>query len=309
MKKADAASQLQRLALSLSPNIGTATLNNLLDYFDQDLDAILAAPTHELIQVRGVGAKIASEISAIDLERLAQDLEKWRAGGIALLLRGEERYPPPLNSVSDSPVALFASRVMPSEIWSNAVAIVGTRAPSKEARYITLQLAMQLARAERAVVSGLALGIDTAAHTGALAADGLTAAVLGSGICNIYPEANRQLAERIRARGALLSETHPRWSANAQRLVARNRIISGLSQAVIVVESDAGGGAMYSAQFAREQGKPVFTFDLPAGGNQQLIAEGAAVLRRDEPLRDLPFKPPSQTRFPLGPPSHGGCIP
>ena len=284
MKKADAASQLQRLALSLSPNIGSATLNNLLDYFDQDLDAILAAPAHELIQVRGVGAKIASEISAIDLERLAQDLEKWRAGGIALLLHGEERYPPPLNSVGDSPVALFASRVMPSETWSNAVAIVGTRAPSKEARYITLQLAMQLARAERAVV---------------------TAAVLGSGICNIYPEANRQLAERIRARGALLSETHPRWSANAQRLVARNRIISGLSQAVIVVESDAGGGAMYSAQFAREQGKPVFTFDLPAGGNQQLIAEGAAVLRRDEPLRDLPFKPPPQTRRPLGPPPHG----
>lgn len=288
MKKADAASQLQWLALSLSPNIGAATLNNLLEYFDQDLDAILAAPTRELIQVRGVGAKIAREISAIDLVRLAQDREKWRAGGIEILLHGEECYPPPLNSVSDLPLALFASRVLGAGVWANAVAVVGTRAPSKEARFITLQLALQLARGGRAVVSGLALGIDAAAHSGALAADGLTVAVLGSGICKIYPDANRQLAERIRARGALLSETHPFWSANAQRLVARNRIISGLSQAVIVVESDADGGAMYAAQFAREQGKPVFTFDLPAGGNQQLIAGGADVLRRDEPLRDLP---------------------
>ena len=171
------------------------------------------------------------------------------------------------------------------------MAIVGTREPSKEARYITLQLAMQLARADRAVVSGLALGIDTAAHAGALSANGVTVAVLGSGICNIYPEANRPLAQRIRAKGALLSETHPRWSANAQRLVSRNRIISGLSRAVIVVESDADGGAMYSARFAGEQGRPVYTFDLPAGGtHQRLIAEGAQniVLRRDDPLRDLP---------------------
>ena len=288
MKKADAASQLQRLALSLSPNIGAATLKNLLAYFDQDVQAILAAPAYELIQVRGVGAKIASEISAIDLERLAQELDMWRADGIELLLHGDEGYPPPLMRTGDSPLALFASCVLDAGIWANATAIVGTRAPSKEARYITLQLAMQLARSGRAVVSGLALGIDAAAHSGALAANGVTVAVLGSGICKIYPEANRHLAERIRARGALLSETHPRSSANAQRLVARNRIISGLSRAVIVVESDADGGAMYTAQFAREQGRPVFTFDLPASGNQQLIAAGAEVLRRDEPLRDLP---------------------
>lgn len=288
MKQVDAPSQLQWLALSLSPNIGASTLNNLLQYFNHDLDAILTAPAHELKRVRGVGAKIAGEIGAIDLDRLAHDMEAWRAGGIEMLMRGDEHYPQPLNETSDLPLALFTSRIMQPETWSNAVAIVGTRQPSKQARYITLQLAMQLARAERAVVSGLALGIDTAAHAGALAADGVTVAVLGSGIGNIYPEANRPLARRIRAKGALLSETHPRWSANAQRLVSRNRIISGLSRAVIVVESDADGGAMYTARFANEQGRPVYTFDLPAGGNQQLIAEGARVLRRDDPLRDLP---------------------
>lgn len=290
MKKADADSQLQWLALSLSPNIGAATLNNLLQYFDQDLDAVLAAPSYELMRVRGVGAKIASEISAIDLNCLAQDLQTWQAGGIEILTRGDERYPQPLTSVSDMPLALFASAVMPAETWSTALAIVGTRDPSREARYLTLQLAMQLARAGRAIVSGLALGIDAAAHTGALSADGVTVAVLGSGIRNVYPAANRQLAERVQEKGALLSEAHPRWSANAQRLVSRNRIISGLSRAVIVVESQVDGGAMYAAQFGREQGKPLFTFDLPASGNQRLIAEGAAVLRRDDPLRDLPIR-------------------
>ena len=288
MKQVDAPSQLGWLALSLSPNIGALTLNNLLEYFDQDLDAVLAAPSYELMRVRGVGAKIASEIGSIDLDRLAQDLAAWRAGGIEILMRGGEHYPQPLKETSDLPLTLFASRVMEPGIWSKAVAIVGTREPSKEARYITLQLAMQLARADRAIVSGLALGIDTAAHAGALSANGVTVAVLGSGICNVYPEANRPLAQRIREKGALLSETHPHWSANAQRLVSRNRIISGLSRAVIVVESDADGGAMYSARFAGEQGRPVYTFDLPAGGNQRLIAEGARVLRRDDPLRDLP---------------------
>ena len=95
MKQVDAPSQLQWLALSLSPNIGAATLNNLLEYFDHDLDAVLAAPSYELMRVRGVGAKIASEIGAIDLDRLAQDLEAWRAQGIEILMRGGEDYPLP----------------------------------------------------------------------------------------------------------------------------------------------------------------------------------------------------------------------
>ena len=288
MKKVDDESQLKWLALSLSPNIGAATLNHLLNYFDEDLDAVLSAPAHELMRARGVGAKIASEISAIDLDRLAHELASWQASGINVMLCGAETYPAPLHNTSDLPLALFASRPLPPETWSKAVAIVGTRDPSQEARYLTLQLAMRLARAGCAVVSGLALGIDAAAHSGALTADGVTVAVLGSGIGKIYPEANQPLAARIREKGALLSETHPCFSANAQRLVARNRIISGLSRAVIVVESQVEGGAMHTARFAREQGKPLFTFDLGASGNQRLIAEGAAVLRRDDPLRDLP---------------------
>ena len=288
MKRVEDPAPLQLIALSLSPNIGSATLSNLLQHFDHDLDTALAAPPHELMRVRGIGEKIASEIGAIDLDRLAAEVEAWRDDGINILMRGDADYPAPLNAADDGPLAFFCSRVLPAEIWSNAVAIVGTRSPSNEARYITLGLAMQLARAGFAVVSGLALGIDTAAHTGALSANGFTIAVLGSGLLRIYPEANRTLAERIGAGGALISETHPCWGANAQRLVSRNRIISGLSQALIVVESDIEGGAMYAARFAGEQGRTVCTFDLPASGNQRLIAEGAVVLRRDDPLRDMP---------------------
>ena len=124
MKQVDAPSQLQWLALSLSPNIGAATFNNLLAYFDQDLDAVLAAPSNELMRVRGVGAKIAGEIGAIDLDRLAQELEAWRAQGIEILLRGGEHYPQPLNETSDLPLALFTSRIMR---WRDLVECRGHR--------------------------------------------------------------------------------------------------------------------------------------------------------------------------------------
>ena len=290
MKRTDRRSQLQTIALNLSPNIGAHTYQSLLNHFDHNLGAILAASPKELMRVPGVGKTIACEIAAIDLDALARDLRAWRRQRVEILLRGDPDYPPPLACSADAPVAIFASRALPAAEWQDAVAIVGTREPSDEARFITLELAMKLARAGCAVVSGLALGIDAAAHTGALSAAGITVAVLGSGILNIYPEANRNLAERIREQGALLSEAHPGWSANAQRLVSRNRIISGLSRAVIVVEAAEDGGAMYTARFAAEQGRPVFTFDLPASGNQRLLQAGATALRRDDPLRDLPVR-------------------
>ena len=284
MKRTEGPSELQLVALSLSPNIGAKTLNNLLRHFKHDLDAVFAASPSELMQVSGIGKTIAREITGIDLCQVECEIAAWREKDIQLLTRCAAGYPAPLYGVNDSPPALFASRALPPEIWAKAVAIVGTRNPSKEARYITLELAMKLVRAGYTVTSGLALGIDTAAHTGALSAKGVTIAVLGSGILNVYPESNRRLADRIREDGALVSEVHPLWGANAQRLVARNRIISGLSQAVILVESNIDGGAMYTAHFAAEQGRPIYTFDLPAGGNQELIKRGAFVLKRDDPL-------------------------
>ncbi len=284
MKRIEASPETVKIALSLSPHIGAVTLDNLLSHFDQDPAAVFAAPRAELLKVRGVGPAIARDIKAIDLQRIAQEIAAWRARGVAILSTEDRDYPPLLRGLEGAPPILFVSGRLFDELWTKTIAIVGTRHPTKEARFITLQLAAKLARHDYSVVSGLALGIDAAAHTGALAGPGRTIAVLGSGILNIYPEANRQLAERVQECGALLGQLHPLWSANAQRLVARNRIISGLSQAVILVESHVDGGAMYTARFAGEQGRPVYTFDLPASGNQALIQRGAIALKRDDPL-------------------------
>ncbi len=286
MKPSEKADRLRLLALSLSPNIGAATLESLLAHFNRDLPAILAASPARLMRAPGVGKAIAREIAAIDLPRLERDWQAWRQRGLELLTPGCPAYPPPLRALADRPPALFTT-CPPHVDWAKAMAIVGTRQPSKEARFLALQLAMALARAGWTVVSGLALGIDSAAHTGALAADGATVAVLGSGLHKIYPQSNAELAAAVRAGGALLSETRPHYGAKAQRLVARNRIISGLSRAIIVVESEDDGGAMYTARFASEQGRPVYAFDLPASGNRRLIAAGAAVLSRDDPLAGL----------------------
>ena len=284
MKRTELDAEVPHIALSLSPNIGAKTLNNLRQHFHDDLAAVFSASPGELQRVRGIGAKTAAEIGRMEPGRVAEQIASWRQRGVSIETMRHPQYPASLRDLDDGPPTLFWLGSARPLDWAKAVAIVGTRSPSPDARFITLQLAMQLARAGFTVVSGLALGIDTAAHTGALSAVGATIAVLGSGVLNVYPPGNRALAERIRESGALVSELHPFGSANAQRLVSRNRIISGLSRAVIVVESDAQGGAMYSARFAREQGRPVYTFDLPASGNQSLIASGALVLNRDHPL-------------------------
>ena len=284
MKPTDYTPNLKRLALSLSPNIGAKTLQHLLCRFNRDLDAILAASPEELMATPGVGPIIADEIRRIDLRRLEYEWSAWRASGLQALMPEDPHYPELLRGIDDAPPALFLRGRLDSELWTKTIAIVGTRAPSAQARFITLQLALKLAEAEYTVVSGLARGIDTAAHVSALTAGGSTIAVLGSGVLNIYPDVNEPLARQICAAGAIVSETHPYHGANAQRLVSRNRIISGLSQAVVIVESRGDGGAMYTARFAREQRRPVYTFDLPASGNQALIQNGAITLKRDAPF-------------------------
>lgn len=284
MKRTELDAEVCHITLSMSPNIGAKTLDNLRQHFNDDLAAVFAASPRKLQRVRGIGAKTAAEIGRMDPQRVADQIASWRQCGVAIETMRQAQYPACLRDLDDGPPTLFWRGCSRPADWRKTVAIVGTRSPSQDARFITLQLAMQLARADYAVVSGLALGIDTAAHTGALSAAGVTIAVLGSGVLKVYPPGNQALAERIAKSGALVSELHPHGRANAQRLVSRNRIISGLSQVVIVVESDAQGGAMYTARFAREQGRPVYTFDLPASGNQSLIESGAVVLKRDDTL-------------------------
>ena len=280
MKPTRLGSKAQWVALGLSGHIGAKTLHNLLEHFDH-LDAVFAADETELLDVPGIGDLRADAISRIDLAKTARDILQWEGQGLRVLTPLDDLYPPPLGDISDYPLTLFARGQWHPSLWWKTMAIVGARRPSPKAERIAKTLAAKLARAGYTIISGLALGIDAAAHEGAIQAGGAGIAVLGSGLLHVYPPQNKDIAKRLRRRGALISEVQPNLPPNAQRLVWRNRIISAMSAAVIVVESDEDGGAMHTARFAREQGRPIYTFDLPAAGNQKLIQQGAKVIADD----------------------------
>ena len=275
--------KIQWIALSLSRHIGTKTLASLLQHFDNNLNAIFEADEEELMEIPGIGETIAREITLIDLEQVARDIPEWEKQGVGIFTPLDDLYPEPLLQIPDFPPTLFVRGQWYKDLWEKTIAIVGTRRPSQQAKFVTMQLAAKLAQDNYTIVSGLALGIDAAAHAGALQAKGggNTIGVLGSGVLNVYPPQNKRLSLMTRQSGALISEVNPNITTNAQRLVSRNRIISGMSQGVIVIESDIDGGAMHAAKRATEQGRTVYTLDLPATGNQQLIRDGAIIIPRD----------------------------
>jgi len=275
--------KVQWVGLSLSRHIGAKTLASLLEYFDKDLDAIFDADEDDLMQVPGIGETIARDITLINLEQLAEDIPQWERQGVGIITMFDDLYPDPLKSISDFPPTLFVRGQWYTDLWEQTIAIVGTRRPSQVAKMYTMQLSAKLAREGFTIVSGMALGVDAAAHSGAIQAQGggTTIAVLGSGVLNVYPPQNKRISMLTRQHGALISEVHPNLQTNAQRLVARNRLISGMSQGVIVVESAVDGGAMHAANFARKQERNIYTLDLPATGNQQLIKDGAIIIPRD----------------------------
>lgn len=280
------------VALSLLPHLGGRTFRALLDHFGGDISAILDASADSLREVRGVGPKIAQAIRTVDVDASARALERWLRAGVVILTLDDADYPPALRPLPDAPPTLFVLG-LPDALAQGAVAVVGTRAPSPQARTCAQHMGAALAEGGHAIVSGLALGIDSAAHLGALAIpDGATLAVLGGGILNVYPPANRALAEAVIARGALVCEVSPEAPVSAPGLVARNRLITGLADAVIVVETGIEGGAMHAARFARQQGRPLYALDVPAAGNRALLANGAQPIAPD--LSDLPPRFPGR---------------
>jgi DNA processing protein len=267
------------VALSLVEHIGAKKLRALSAFFNGDLTAALRSDPATLRQIPGIGPKIAASILAVDLSAVNAAIPRWQAQGITLLTLDNPAYPAALRSLDDAPPTLFTLGT-----WreARAAAVVGTRSPSPPAVDAARQLGFELAGRGYHVISGLALGIDAAAHLGALAQPGgMTSAVLGSGILNIYPSNNRQLAQAIVQRGALLSEIHPAAKPKPSTLVARNRIISGLCEALIVVETGVDGGAMHAAQRAIDQGRRVYTLESDASGNRALIEAGAGIITPD----------------------------
>jgi DNA processing protein len=274
------------VALSLCKHLGGKTFDALLNHFDHNLYAILYADAEELRQVKGVGKKIAQAIESVDLEQTRLDIRRWKSDGVEIIPYNDERYPARLRHLDDYPPTLFVRGAIPDGSQHKTFAIVGTRAPAPESCEIAELISVQLAARGHLIVSGLAFGVDSIAHRGALSvAQGKTAAVLGSGVLNIYPPKHHELAQAIMARGAIISEVKPDSAVSAPGLVARNRIIAGLSDSVIIIQTELDGGAMHTTRFARQQGKPIYVVDHPASGNQQLLLDGAIVISRD--LREL----------------------
>lgn len=245
--------------------------------------AAWAASAKELSGAPGIGEEgpdgLARRKANLDLENLMAKLD---AAGISFYCYSDPGYPEKLLSIFDPPPVIFVrGQFKPGD--SLAVAMVGSRKPSPYGQLVAEKLAKDLAAVEVTVVSGLARGIDTMAHKGALAANGRTLAVTGSGLDVVYPRENKRLMEQIMTNGAVISEFPPGSPPEAWHFPARNRIISGLALATVVVEAGERSGALITADFALEQGRDVMA--VPGNivnplsrGPHRLIKQGARLV-------------------------------
>lgn len=259
------------VGLCMVPGIGGVTLRSLLKRFGTTA-AIRQAPPDALQAVPGVGPRIAAAIKALDVTKTEALIDQWRADGITLLTASDLRYPALLHGLHDAPPLLFCRGELPPP-HERTVSIVGTRHPSPASRTLAEHLGAALAERGWTVVSGLAWGVDIAAHSGALQT-GHTVAVLGGGLNTVQPK-KRALAARILADGLIYSEQAPDTAPGPAGLVARNRLISGMSQAVIVVEAGENSGSLYTARFAYRQQRPILAVDNGSPGNTRILASGA----------------------------------
>lgn len=267
------------LALASISGIGGATAKKLLAQFG-DIEAVFDAADAELLEIPRVTETTVDQLRAVSLEKVQEEIYALAQDEIDLWTWDDASFPKRLRGLQDAPMILFARGAL-RQADANAVAIVGTREPTGGALEIAAALARELALRGLTVVSGLALGIDTAAHRGALdAEDGRTVAVLGSGIRVMHPRENAELAERIASRGAVLSEVMPNTPPRGPQLMARDRIISGLSRAVIVVEANAQSGSLDTAERGRKQGRLVYAVPGSAG-TEGLLKGGARRLDAD----------------------------
>jgi DNA processing protein len=269
---------LAYIALGICPALGAKTLSLLLETFGKSPQAILQADIPTLKQVKGIGDKIAHAIQQIDLEQLKPRYEQWLASGVQVLTMDDSRYPDRLRTFDNAPHLLFVLGNLST--YAHGVAIVGTRTPDAISLSRAHYLGAMIASQGDVVISGLALGIDQSAHHGALSVkSGGTIAILGNGILNPYPPNHQALAHAIIERGgALICECPPDAEPNRIALITRNRLISGMSDRVVVVQSSLQSGTMHTIRFAEEQHRRIYTFNHPATGNRALIEKGVPIL-------------------------------
>lgn len=295
------------IALNMMEDIGPVSVRALTAVLGSP-QAIFEAGKDDLLKAEGVGpglvAKIVSQRGRI---RPDQELERARKRGYEIITPADDTYPQPLLTIHDPPLALY-SWGMPVSTDKRAMAVVGSRHTTLYGRETAEKISFQLAKAGFVVVSGLARGIDTAAHRGALQGGGRTLAVLGGALDCLYPEENAELAEHVARQGAVLSEFPLGRKPDRTTFPMRNRIVSGLSMGVLVVEAGLTSGALITANQALDQGRSVFAVpgrvDSPASkGSHQLIKKGARLVENvDDILEEFEFlippKAPSAARHP-----------
>ena len=305
------------LVLNALPNIGPISLNRLLEELGGDPRTVLTTPPRQLERVKSIGPAISGTIANwpehFDLER---ELERMQRADTDFITPRDDGYPRLLREIPDPPIGLYRKGKYAFDRPN--IAIVGSRRTTLYGQSVAKKLGAELGQLGFCVVSGLARGIDTAAHEGALSVGGKTAAVLGCGIDIIYPPENLELYRRIEADGAILSEFPFGRRADRQSFPMRNRVVAGICEAVVVVESDVNGGSMITARFAGEQGRLIYAVpgridQATSHGCHQLIRDGATLLTGvDDILSELNyldgFRPspvPPKSGDSSGPPAAG----
>jgi DNA processing protein len=268
------------LRFTLADGIGPRLFGAMVEAFGDVVSAAGAGPT-AWKRIEGVGPKKLTALNAVTNEAVEEELAEADRMGTTLLMRDDPAYPAGLKSIDDAPPLLYV-RGRLDEADAVALGVVGSRRCTHYGAEQAERFGGLLGRAGLTVVSGGARGIDTAAHRGTLSAGGRTLAVMGCGLTETYPPENRELFERIVAddRGALLSELPMRRGVESRNFPSRNRIISGLSLGVLVVEAALPSGALITARTATEQGRDVFAVpgrvDSPlSAGTHQLLRDGA----------------------------------
>lgn len=266
-----------QLALQRIPGVGPVTFNKLVNQVHHPADIF-----REARLLKGIDPKVLHLLQSPDWDQVERDLEWLSADNRHVIDQQHQFYPELLKQITDPPALLFVQGdVTLLSKWQ--LAIVGSRNPSASGRDSAFEFARYLVQGDIVITSGLATGIDAAAHKGALAAAGKTIAVIGTGLDRVYPAAHRDLAHHIAENGAIVSEFPLGTSPKAENFPRRNRIISGLSLGTLVVEAAVKSGSLITARMAMEQGREVFA--IPGSihsplsrGCHQLIREGAKLV-------------------------------
>lgn len=291
------------IALNQVSGLGAITVKRMIEAFGS-ADAIFRAGERDLLRVPGIGSERAQSFRR-ELDQVRADGEIARAAelGVQLLTWVDAAYPAALQAIADPPLVLYVAGAV-EPLSGPGIAVIGTRRPTVYGREIALQLAYQLAGAGYVIVSGLALGIDTQAHRGALQAGGRTVGVLGGALDCLYPKENEALSREMASQGGAVMCEYPFGrQPDRQTFPMRNRIVSGLVKGVVVVEAPLNSGTLITVDQALDQGRSVMAFpgraDSPASaGCHRLLRSGARLVTcADEVIEELQeLLPASATR-------------